>query len=512
MPDKRGLQSSSMIVYFFVVSLLLTAFNAKMAVAQKVANAPATTIEDLLHEMDALKDEVRYLRERDADRQNWESSLAEQPSIAVVPLVSEMSWSFEESNQGNSSCDTCAGACCTEQSCRCNGCRCYPCQCPLPEAPCIECSHVSTLTPHYNINIFGAMVGDMLFNEARPISPGAPYYLSPASPTGLDQNTVDVHGRSSYLGAALTGPQMGNFQAGGMAMVFFYNDNVLADQYGILPAQVFGDLKNEDWRIAVGLQFDVFNPGAPTMLAYSALCGSGNAGNAWRGQFRIERFLNPSKDRQWTLQAALSEPIASSITSDFGILGEDNGWPNIEGRIALGLGPLDAIKAIRPMEIGLSGVVGEIRTTPFAGTRVVTDVWGVAVDYRWQMTERFGVTGEAYTGKTLGTYNGGILQNLNATTFDGINSSGGWGEVFLYWTPCLHSHVGYGIDDPDDGDLSADPTKAQRERNETFFANLIWDLNQSFRIGFETTYRETDNTSVLDNEGAGFHTQFQWAF
>ena len=72
----------------------------------------------------------------------------------------------------------------------------------------------------------------MLFNEARPVSPGAPYYLSPASATGLDQNTVDVHARSSYLGAAVTGPQMGSFQAGGMAMVFFYNDNVLADQYG----------------------------------------------------------------------------------------------------------------------------------------------------------------------------------------------------------------------------------------------------------------------------------------
>ena len=110
------------------------------------------------------------------------------------------------------------------------------------------------------------------------------------------------------------------------------------------------------------------------------------------------------------------------------------------------------------------------------------------------------------------TYNGGILQNVNVSTFEGIHSTGGWGEVFFYWNPCLHSHAGYGIDDPDDGDLSANPADFQRERNETIFGNLIWDLNQSFRIGFETTYRETDNTSTLDNEGAGFHTQFQWGF
>jgi hypothetical protein len=323
---------------------------------------------------------------------------------------------------------------------------------------------------------------------------------------------VDIHARSSYLAAALTGPQIGSFQAGGMAMVFFYNDNVLADQYGILPGQVFGELKNEDWRFAAGLQFDVFNPGSPTMLAFSTLCGSGNTGNAWRGQLRVERFLNPCEDVQWTIQAALSEPIASVITPDFALLGEDNGWPNVEGRIALGLGPLDAVEAKRPFEMGLSGVVGELRSTPLAGTRVVTDVWGAGVDFRWRMSRRFGFTGEVYTGKSLGTYNGGILQNVNAVTLEGIRTSGGWGEVFLNWTPRLHSHVGYGIDDPNDSDLSTNPADLQRELNETFFGNLIWDHNQSLRIGFEVTYRETNNTSVLDNEGAGFHTQVSWSF
>jgi len=500
-------QTSSVFVPFFVVSLLLQSSNVRTAIAQTVENLPATTVQDLLREMDELKDEVNYLRERDAVRQAWESSLTEQSPTANMGLVSETSWSLEASNPGDTCCDTCTGTC---SSPNCSSCRRYPCQCPLPAAPCIECPHVSTLTPHYNVQIFGALVGDMLFNEARPVSPGAPYYLSPASPTGLDQNTVDIHGRSSYLGVALTGPQMGSFQAGGQALVFFYNDNVLADQYGILPAEVWGDLKNDDWRFAAGLQFDVFSPVAPTMLAFSALAGSGNSGNAWRGQLRVERFLNPSQDVQWTIQAALSEPIATVIDPSLSLLSEDNGWPNVEGRVALGLGAIGA--AGRPFEIGISGVVGEIRSTPATGTRVVTDVWGAGVDLSWKMSDRLGVKGEVYTGKTLGTYNGGILQNTNATTFEGIDSSGAWGEVFFYLTPCLHSHVGYGIDDPDDGDLSVDPDDFQRERNETIFGNLIWDLNQSYRIGFEVTYRKTDNTSVLDNEGAGFHTQFRWSF
>ena len=72
--------------------------------------------------------------------------------------------------------------------------------------------------------------------------------------------------------------------------------------------------------------------------------------------------------------------------------------------------------------------------------------------------------------------------------------------------------LAYGIDDPIDSDLSANPLDFQRELNETIFANLIWDINDSFRVGFEFTYRETENVTILDSEGAGYHTQFTWSF
>ena len=122
-----------------------------------------------------------------------------------------------------------------------------------------------------------------------------------------------------------------------------------------------------------------------------------------------------------------------------------------------------------------------------------------------------------YSGQALGTYNGGILQNINVdtvtpanSTLEAIRSSGGWIETFVHWTPCLHSHAGYGIDDPMDRDVS--PT--QRTYNSTIFANVLWDVNATFRIGFEFTYRKTNYRSALlpDNSGPGFHTQFQWAF
>ena len=66
----------------------------------------------------------------------------------------------------------------------------------------------------------------------------------------------------------------------------------------------------------------------------------------------------------------------------------------------------------------------------------------------------------------------------------------------MYWTPCLHTHLGYGIDDPNDNDVAA----AGRLKNETYFASVLWDLNPTFRIGLEFAWRETEYR-LLRNEG-----------
>jgi hypothetical protein len=98
---------------------------------------------------------------------------------------------------------------------------------------------------------------------------------------------------------------------------------------------------------------------------------------------------------------------------------------------------------------------------------------------------------------------------VNATTFHGIHATGGWVEVYYYLCPeKLHTHIGYGIDDPWDGDLAP----GQPVRNETYFANLIWDPSKHFRFGVELTYHRTEYTLFRNNDGLGFQTQVQLKF
>jgi hypothetical protein len=357
--------------------------------------------------------------------------------------------------------------------------------------------------------IGGTITGDFYFNQARPVAPGVPFFLAPPSPFGFSQNTFDATARQSTLFALVSGPKIGDFESGGFIAVCFFNSSIIVDQYGILPVQGYVQLKNDDWRFAAGLQFDIFNPLNPNMLTFSLLGGSGNTGAGFPAQFRVERYLHPSDDSQITLTLGLSDPISTTVNNNLQ-LSEDNGWPNVEGRAAFAFGALkgEGPEAQRPFEVGVSGLVGQIRTTSGA-TRVVADVWGLGTDLRWSVTPRFGFQGEGFVGQTLGTYTGGILQNVNSNTFQGIRASGGWAEVYYYICPDkLHTHIGYGIDDPLDRDLAP----GQPVRNDTYFANLIWDVTKNLRLGCEVTYRKTAYTLVGNNQGVGFQTQVQLKF
>ncbi len=371
---------------------------------------------------------------------------------------------------------------------------------------------ITTKDENFKVIVGGAIVGDFLFSTGRPVAPGTPFFLTPNSAFGFEQDTFDTHARQTSIFALVSGPDLGSFKTGGFILANFYEVSVIEDQYGFLPLEAFAQLKNDNWRFAAGLQFDIFNPLVPTVLPFSLLIGSGNTGNAYRGQARIVRYLYPSPDSQITIQTGVSEPVSTFLSRDF-LLSEDNGWPNVEGRVAFGFGPKgEGLLAPRPVEVGISGVIGQLRNTDIGnGVRVVTNVWGVGGDVRWAFCQnRCGIKLEGYVGQGLGTYGGAILATVNPLTFEGIRSVGGWGEVYYYICPeVLHTHIGYGIDDPVDGDLGL----GQPLRNQTYFANLLWDITKAFRLGLEVSYRKTSYSQFLpDNEGVLIQTQVRYQF
>jgi len=383
---------------------------------------------------------------------------------------------------------------------------------------------LSWIKGDFKITLFGAVRLDAFWNSARVQGPGLPAFLFPKFAGGFSQHNISLNARNSSVGLLFRGPDIGKFHSGGrISAVFFDNTNVFADNNGFLLTQSYGELFNDKWRFAAGLQLDVFAPNLPTVLPFSV--DGSPVGNTIKGQIRVERYLKLGSDSQLTLQGAISEPLNSIKTPDIS-LDEDNGTPNTEGRIAFGLGKPSQIGLLRerPVEVALSGVVGQLRRTSLPSEpprRVISTTWGVNLDFRVNLGDRFGFKGEVYTGQGLGQMAGGVLQTLDAVTWKAIGSTGGWVEGYVYLTPMVHNHTGIFIDDPVNKDITGlSNTLFGRTRNRIFFNTLLWDLGKErkkFRIGVEftlgkTEYKDPALTGRLPNSGFGIHPQFQWLF
>lgn len=198
---------------------------------------------------------------------------------------------------------------------------------------------VFTANEEFKLILGGVLSADSYYNHARPVAPGIPFFLTPSSPFGFNQDTFDANARQTTLFALVSGPKIGGFESSALVAVCLFNDAHIVDRYGILPIQAYAQLKNDEWRFAAGLQFDIYNPINPNTLAFSYLGASGNSGAGFPGQLRVERFFHPADDTQVTWAFGLSEPLPTTVSNTFRI-SEDNGWPNFETRLSITTGPL----------------------------------------------------------------------------------------------------------------------------------------------------------------------------
>jgi hypothetical protein len=239
--------------------------------------------------------------------------------------------------------------------------------------------------------------------------------------------------------------------------------------------------------------WDVISPLYPGVLMYSVGWGGGNIGYR-RAQFRGERYFALSDVSMLTLQGSLNTDIITE-NNPSSLVGDHAGWPVIEGRAAMTLG--ERGPGCRPMEFGVSGHIGEQIydfNPPFLNPVVglARRTWSINADFRIPIGPRLGVQGEFFTGENLGAFLGGDVQGIDAGTsaLPGsrvpIRSTGGWFDVWYDWSPRLHSHAGYSIDDP----LNQDVTSG-RIYNAFAFSNLIYDLTAKFLVGVEITSWKT---------------------
>jgi hypothetical protein len=376
----------------------------------------------------------------------------------------------------------------------------------------------------YRIVPYGSLWGSAIYATQRTAPGPFILYIASATTEGEDDFVIDT--RRSRIGVDIFGPKVPMFgcaeSAARMEIDFhgvfgtFEGLRVVGpeNQTGLQLRHAYAEVKNEDFRLLAGQTWDLVSPLNPGMLTYAVGWGAGNIGFR-RMQIRYERYLHLADDSVLTLQGA----IAQDIALDFINVAESANWPVLQGRC--GYKTAD-IGPFQPLTIGVSGHIGEqgfdFPRIPDPNNSQLTllpaeddariETWSLNVDARWPITSRMGIQGEFFTGRNLSTFLGGVIQGINRETRQPIATTGGWIELWYDLTDRLHSHVGYGIDNPRDTDVAV----RDRTSNSVLFGNVSFDILPKMTVGLELSYWETKYKGLESGQAMVFEFTGQYAF
>ena len=333
-----------------------------------------------------------------------------------------------------------------------------------------------------------------------------------ASATGGGNASASL--RQTRLGLKIAGGSIGGAKLSGV---------IEADYYGGFPAIGIGEnfgvfrirLANArfDWEktsLTVGQDWMVFAPQSPTSLAAAGIPQLAAAGNNWARlpQVKVEHRFGSNI----TFQGAVLAPQTGDSSSTATFLLQPNGGasssvPFMQARLAFSAKNWFGSK--NNGTIALSGHYGQSRVFTGAANATKNDIdsVGVALDWNFPLSNRIGLMGEAFFGRDLGGFQGGVFQGFNSdfASNDGgvivpggvraIGTYGGWLQLSVT-PPVLKDKLSFygsaGLDDPKDADLVSVTPKDWRLRNFAFSFNTIYKITRQFSIGAEVRSLRTN--------------------
>lgn len=371
----------------------------------------------------------------------------------------------------------------------------------LPAVESADWKHVHETGPAAGVRItpYGALWVDMLYSTSRT-NPGS-YTLFVLSNEEQGEDAFAIDGRRSRFGINLAGPSLPEWAdstTSGRVEVDFQGSFVNENRAGVLLRLAYFEVKDSEWRFLAGQAEDVISPLIPNTINYAAGFNAGNIGFR-RAQFRAERQWENADGGGFKLQAALNQDVVTDFPTDPGIRRETSGWPVCEGRLqwaAAAGGVPGEPRPPSPLKLGVSGHIGEsgfdfltvgpppTLLPPADDTRFIT--WSVNVDFEWRPADWWRVRGEFFRGANLSSYLGGIGQGVCPCRRVSIRGTGGWVELGWDWTRTVHSHVGFGIDDPQNRD-----SLVGRIQNHSIYMNLLVDVSPQLTTGIEVAVWRT---------------------
>ena len=398
----------------------------------------------------------------------------------------------------------------------------------------------------FGVNVYGYVKLDAISDNSTVNQPGnLPgnfVFFVPSEAAKRNDGKFYLTANQSRIGFDLHGPIDGKAVSGGRLEWDFYGAYLktatnartnVAPENQALPmlrhayAQI--DWPSLELSLLGGQTWDVISPLGPNNLGYTPMISLGNIGYR-RPQVRLTKGFSLGSTSKLTAQVAATRTIGKNdlltSTDTAGDGGIDSGRPTFQGRLAVNFPGIRG----KATEIGISGHEGrEEYDYTAAGDSKTVDSRSTGIDARIPLHDKIVLQGEAWEGKNLDNYYGGILQGLVVSTRDRANgkiynqvnlasgtlgasvdllgvspirAKGGWFELgfgpFHRW----QFFLGMGRDHAFSDLLVA----TSRTRNESRWFNTVYDLTSAAQVALEWSRYVTTYKSVPD--GSSSRLQF----
>jgi hypothetical protein len=287
-----------------------------------------------------------------------------------------------------------------------------------------------------------------------------------ANDPGDSDGIFYVTARQTRLGLAIKGISFGDFNVTGKLEVDFHASGVPENKPYNFMRHAFLKVSNGSFSVIAGQTSDIISPLYPSTLNYTVLWGAGNIGYR-RPQLGFKQDMKAGKNT-FTIHAGITRTITGDYDGDGINDGIAAGFPTLQARIggkfALGSGHYGKSK-------------GDVEYTSDS----------INVDFLL-VVSKFKLIAEYFSGKNLGAFLGGIVQNVNLVTNEEIKTRGFFVNAVIAASKKVQFSFGYGMDDPDDNNLSS----GNRSKNTSIFGNFTVALSPSVKVGLEISNWQTD--------------------
>jgi hypothetical protein len=359
------------------------------------------------------------------------------------------------------------------------------------------------------LQFYGFLRLDLITDDSRPDNSQIPFFILSEDPRGgvRNENDFALHPRLTRLGIRYKGPEIGNLGGAGLSGTFevdFQNGGRESRQI-IRIRHAYLKLSKGDFSLLGGQTWDIISPIFPTVNNDTLMWNTGNMGDR-RPQIRVG-YEPKLAGGQFSFVGGigLTGAIDAKDLDNDGLRDGEAVGPNLQGRIGYThtLGSKD-----RKLDVGVSGhYAWEETIKPVAG-RDEFRSQSLGLDYAIPFHERLTVRGEAWFGRNLSDFRGGVGQGINTVLGTEIRSRGGWAELGLKVNKVYLIYPGYTIDDPKDRDVPAQG----RVKNRAWYIVNRFKLSGPFLVGIDYLRWTTDYKGLERGVANRFNLYLQYDF